>query len=127
MENEHAALQAPRQERPAPGVQVRGIRRRSHVRPPSEALSSRMVRNEECRIAEPVVPPSWAMRGLMRYRLRTPGRTAMALLAMVWSAPLLFAGQNPTADSKPWTMPRTPWGDPDLQGTWSNWDRTPFQ
>jgi hypothetical protein len=26
-----------------------------------------------------------------------------------------------------WTHPRTPWGDPDIQGMWSNYERVPFQ
>src|SRR5688572_29820834 len=37
----------------------------------------------------------------------------------------------PTADSaassKKWTLPRTPWGEPDLQGTYSNRTITPFE
>ena len=33
------------------------------------------------------------------------------------------------AASKPWTPPKTPWGDPDLQGTWTSDDciGTPMQ
>ena len=31
------------------------------------------------------------------------------------------------AAAKPWTTPRTPWGEPDLQGTFSNRTITPFE
>ena len=34
-----------------------------------------------------------------------------------WEAPL----------TTPWTHPRTPWGDPDIQGMWSNYERVPLQ
>ena len=36
-------------------------------------------------------------------------------------APALAAAQPPG------TAPRTPWGDPDLQGIWNNSTLTPFQ
>jgi hypothetical protein len=43
--------------------------------------------------------------------------------------------QAPAADAKPqakapakgWTLPRTPWGDPDLQGIWNDATSTPLQ
>src|SRR4030095_7493202 len=34
---------------------------------------------------------------------------------------------NGEAAAKKWTMPRTPWGEPDLQGTYSNRTITPFE
>jgi hypothetical protein len=37
------------------------------------------------------------------------------------------AGQAPTGTAKPWTMPRTPDGKPDLQGNWSNATLTPLE
>ena len=40
--------------------------------------------------------------------------------AVLWTAGL--AGQSRT-----WTPPRTPWGDPDLQGIWNNATSTPLQ
>jgi len=42
-------------------------------------------------------------------------------------AATLGAGQTPAA--KPWTTPKTPWGDPDLQGVWPGTDLvgTPLQ
>lgn len=45
---------------------------------------------------------------------------AIALL----SATTLLA-QTPA--NKPWTPPRTPWGDPDLQGVWNNATSTPLE
>jgi len=32
-----------------------------------------------------------------------------------------------TATSRSWSAPRTPWGDPDLQGTWTNATATPLE
>ena len=37
------------------------------------------------------------------------------------------AAQAPERDSKPWVMPRTPDGHPDLQGNWTNATITPIQ
>ena len=42
---------------------------------------------------------------------------------------VLKAGQDRTApiSSKTWTAPRTPWGDPDLQGIWKTSGATPME
>ena len=37
------------------------------------------------------------------------------------------AGQAPARPAKPWTVPRTPDGKPDLQGNWSNETQTPLE
>ena len=37
------------------------------------------------------------------------------------------AGTNQTQTSKNWTAPRTPDGQPDIQGTWTNYTNTPFE
>mgnify|MGYP003418962920 CR=1 FL=1 len=59
------------------------------------------------------------------------GFGSVALCAAVASAAALAAGtaaQAPSAggpgraDSAGWTVPRTPWGDPDLQGVWPGTD-----
>ena len=36
--------------------------------------------------------------------------------------PLAITAYNGTAPDKPYTAPKTPWGDPDLQGVWSSDD-----
>src|SRR5262245_52320470 len=51
--------------------------------------------------------------------------TLAALIALVsFTAPLLAqtgqGARKPAA--KTWTMPKTPWGDPDLQGVWTTDD-----
>lgn len=51
-----------------------------------------------------------------------------AFLALL--APSVDAGQNPappTTATKTWTPPRTPWGDPDVQGVWNNSTLTPLE
>ena len=48
---------------------------------------------------------------------------SLSVIALVVLAPLAAAGQE--ADG--WTMPRTPWGDPDLMGTYTNKTITPVQ
>ena len=42
----------------------------------------------------------------------------VTVIAFVWLAPLPAAGQAP---------PRTPWGDPDLQGIWTGSTLTPLE
>jgi hypothetical protein len=37
------------------------------------------------------------------------------------------AGQAPSSVSKTWTTPRVPWGEPDLQGIWTNATLTPLE
>jgi hypothetical protein len=56
-------------------------------------------------------------------RVRTAVRLA-ASVAIVVTTTVMFA-QAPA--SKRWTQPRTPDGQPDLQGTWVNFDDTPFE
>src|SRR5690348_11193419 len=36
--------------------------------------------------------------------------------------PLVITAYNGSAPEKPYTAPKTPWGDPDLQGVWSSDD-----
>ena len=67
-----------------------------------------------------------------------------AVIAVVSLAPLQVPGQvfarvveaseapgagaqAPSGGTQAWTAPRTPWGDPDLHGTWSNITGTPFE
>src|SRR5579862_4948502 len=47
---------------------------------------------------------------------------AVASVVMVYERPA--RSQSPSAVDKAW---RTPWGDPDLQGSWSNATTTPLQ
>src|SRR5262245_3203027 len=52
---------------------------------------------------------------------------ALPLIAVVWLEPVVVAGQVPTAAATTTAQatgapPRTPWGDPDLQGIWINED-----
>ena len=56
-------------------------------------------------------------------RIRTAVRV-VASVAIVVTTTVMFA-QAPA--SKRWTQPRTPDGQPDLQGTWVNFDDTPFE
>jgi hypothetical protein len=55
----------------------------------------------------------------MKYALPT----LTIALAIVASSPSTFAQRARSG----WTGPRTPWGDPDLQGTWTNETITPFE
>jgi hypothetical protein len=57
-----------------------------------------------------------------------------AVLAVVALAPVPAGGQAPapaattqSAAAKTWTSPRTPWGEPDLQGVWTYEGATPLQ
>ena len=53
-------------------------------------------------------------------------------VALVWMAVVPVAGQSPApkgAPAKAWTPPRTPWGDPDISGYFTNKDEqgVPFE
>ena len=50
---------------------------------------------------------------------------AAGAFALLVSAPA--AGQRPASRAGGWDEPRTPWGDPDLQGVWDYWTFTPLQ
>ena len=56
-----------------------------------------------------------------------------ALVAMVWLAAVPLAGQasssgtNGTGDTKTYVVKKTPWGDPNLQGTWTYGTITPLE
>jgi hypothetical protein len=57
--------------------------------------------------------------------MRTPNWLVAFLItvtANVWAC-----GGSPSSDSSAWTPPRTPWGDPDIQGQWNNQTSTPLQ
>src|ERR1035437_9098488 len=69
-----------------------------------------------------------------RFLLFLPAPAVVVALASV--APMPVAGQAPpaaakvsgkTSSAKAWTAPRTPDGQPDLQGIWSNPTITPFE
>src|ERR1700757_1465026 len=53
------------------------------------------------------------------------------VVALLAAAPLVVQGQSPAANAKapakPWTLSRTPDGQPDLQGYWSNVSVTPLE
>ena len=53
--------------------------------------------------------------------------TLLAIVIPLLFAPTPIAGQGNTASREAWTPPQTPWGHPDLQGTWSNASTTPLE
>ena len=62
----------------------------------------------------------------MKHRSSTPiAPLAFALAAGLFAAPA--AAQSKAAAPKKWTTPRTPDGQPDLQGIWTNATITPFE
>ena len=48
-------------------------------------------------------------------------------IALLLLTPQSLAGQQPAAAGGTWSPPQTPWGHPDLQGTWSNASTTPLE
>jgi hypothetical protein len=63
----------------------------------------------------------------MRTRLLISLGIWSAVLASVALAPQPAAGQAKAAAPKKWTQPKTPDGQPDLQGVWTNATITPFE
>ena len=55
-------------------------------------------------------------------------RTILAVALAALLTPLAAFAQAPSAaPARKWTTPTTPWGEPDLQGTYSNRTITPFE
>jgi hypothetical protein len=63
----------------------------------------------------------------MNHRFLVSLGALAAVIAVVSLAPGPAAGQAPTAAADKWTSSRTPWGDPDLQGIWTNTTTTPLE
>ncbi len=51
----------------------------------------------------------------------------LVVAAASWLAPVPAASQGQGSAAEPYMAPRTAWGDPDLQGIWSNTTSTPFE
>ena len=63
----------------------------------------------------------------MRHRLLAATSILALVIALTWLASVTLAGQAPGAGRADYTPPRTPWGDPDLQGMWDTRTYTPLQ
>src|SRR5262249_8683016 len=69
----------------------------------------------------------------MRHRYLGPVSILVALAATAALSSTLAGGQDPQPASRRsaavsrGTAPRTPWGDPDLQGRWTNTTTTPLE
>ena len=78
----------------------------------------------------------------MGRQLCTSMAALVAVTALVWLAPVVVAGHTVTSSLVPdaqasaegvqtetdgWTLPRTPWGAPDMQGIWDYATLTPLQ
>ncbi len=63
----------------------------------------------------------------MSLRGGAPGSALATVLVVGWLAPVPARSQAQTAETSAWTSPRTPDGQPDLQGLWTNETITPFE
>src|SRR5467141_361397 len=62
-------------------------------------------------------------------RIPALGGISIAIALGVCSAPQTAVAQQPAGSKPGWTQPKTPWGEPDLQGVWplNHLINTPFQ
>ena len=65
----------------------------------------------------------------MANRCLAPAGVVVIVAAVALLVPVHAAAQNGSGSGNGWTAPRTPWGDPDLQGVWTtDWERpVPFE
>jgi hypothetical protein len=68
----------------------------------------------------------------MKYRFLVAAAIVTVLISATWLAPAAVAGQGPSASAakpaaKTYTAPRTPDGQPDLQGYWTNAGYAPLE
>ena len=54
-------------------------------------------------------------------------RTVLVVMVMALAALPIAAQTKAATQTKPWTPPKTPWGDPDLQGQWPATANIPMQ
>jgi hypothetical protein len=64
------------------------------------------------------------MEKRIRYRFSGPiiGLAAVASILALTTEPAFAQAVKAPSTSKTWAQPKTPWGDPDLQGTWTSDD-----
>ena len=63
----------------------------------------------------------------MQPRVQTISLAIVVAIAVGWAAQENLPAQTRQAGGRPWTVSRTPSGDPDLQGFWTNTTTTPLQ
>ena len=63
----------------------------------------------------------------MRNRLSAAAGILAIAAAAAWLFPAPMAGQTPGAEPGSYTVTRTPWGDPNLQGMWDTRTYTPLE
>src|SRR5271169_2286631 len=68
-----------------------------------------MIVGEESRMRHPFLVPAAAL-------------VAAAAIFALTAEPALAQAAKSAPAAKSWTAPKTPWGDPDLQGTWTSDD-----
>ncbi len=67
----------------------------------------------------PVVPPG-ARTTAKRALLVGPDNVKVAIVEPDWAGVVEERGEDVATDTGPYTVPRTPWGDPDLQAVWTS-------
>ena len=58
----------------------------------------------------------------MRFRVSIAALAAVAAVFALTAEPAIGQSAKAAAAAKSWPQPKTPWGDPDLQGTWTSDD-----
>src|SRR5262245_105107 len=107
MDDQDAAVPAPRNRQAAARVQMRGIRRAADVR---HDRSHRPGDRGSKRVRRPAMS-EWDV-------VKRCCAASIVLSAVLSSGPLAAQNVAGSTAEQSWVQPRTPWGDPNLQGVY---------
>jgi len=87
---------------------------------PNLDTSTPEMRNQGVQFLEEPARPEQGRTAAKRAFIAGPDNVRLEIVENGWAGVVIERPTDAlTADSEPYTMPRTPWGEPDLQGVWT--------